>query len=324
MAVALEQDAAAGVDVDDPSLTPSPQPPGDTSREGRSRLAPLTPRRIGAIAVAWVVVTVVGLGLVVYGMGPMLEERDQRNLLGDYRTAIYQASQEAFGIGGVDEVTEAPAVGDPVAIVEINSIRFRQVAVEGVGPQQTRRGPGHVPGTAGPGQPGNSVIVGRKTGFGGQFSQLDELGRGDEIVVITTQGKSLYKVTSVEERSVSGGSEKVYGPSDDDRLTLVTSNSVWPWSTNPATVVTAKLKTIAFHPTPQGGRTGDLDGRGRDGSALAPVFLAVIAYACAAAGAVLLYRRTRPRSAYLMSAPLLVVATVLLAEASARLLPAWF
>jgi hypothetical protein len=39
---------------------------------------------------------------------------------------------------------------------------------------------------------------------------------------------------------------------------------------------------------------------------------------------VLLYRRTRPRSGYLMSAPLLVVSIVLVAEVSARLLPAWF
>jgi hypothetical protein len=52
--------------------------------------------------------------------------------------------------------------------------------------------------------------------------------------------------------------------------------------------------------------------------------LAFLGYALAGAAAVVLYRRTRPRSAYLMTAPLLVVATVLIAEAAARLLPAWF
>jgi sortase A len=322
MAVAVEPDVAGSEPA---GIGPSEaQPSRDVSAAGRSRLAPITLRRIGLVAAAWLLITVIGVGLVVYGMGPMLEERDQRVLLSDYRAEIEKAANEAFGLPGVQEVTEAPGVGDPVAIVEVNAIDFRQVVVEGVGPQQTRRGPGHVPGTAGPGQPGNSAIVGRKSGFGGQFSQLDELGRGDEIVVITTQGRSLYKVTRVGQRHVPRGDEEVFGPSEDDRLTLVTSSSVMPWATNPATVVVAKLDTVAFHPTPQGGRTSDQDGRDRDGSALAPVFLAVLGYACAAAAAVLLYRRTRPRSAYLMSAPLLVVATVLVAEASARLLPAWF
>jgi hypothetical protein len=43
----------------------------------------------------------------------------------------------------------------------------------------------------------------------------------------------------------------------------------------------------------------------------------------AVAAAVVLYRRARPRSAYLLTAPPLVVATILTAEAVARLLPAW-
>lgn len=290
----------------------------------RPRLAPFTPRRMVAVALAWVLVTVAGIGLVVYGVGPMLEERDQRHLLGEYRAEIEQAANEAFGLPGIEEETEAPAVGDPVAIVEINDVDLRQVVVEGVGPQQTRRGPGHVPGTAGPGQPSNSVIVGRKTAFGGPFSQLDEVRRGHEIVVVTTQGESLYEVTEVDERKVSRGDREVFGPSDDDRLTLVTSGSTVPWATDPATVVVAELETVAFEPTPQGGRTRQHDGRQRDGNGLAPVLLAMIGYGCAWAAAVLLYRRTRPRSAYLISAPLLVVSTVLIAEASARLMPAWF
>jgi sortase A len=105
---------------------------------------------------------------------------------------------------------------------------------------------------------------------------------------------------------------------------MVTSDSASPLSRNPAVVVVAKMETRPFEPTPQGGRTESQDGRGGDGSALAVVTLAAMGYMAAATAAVLLYRRTRPRSAYLMTAPLLVVATVLIAEASARLLPAWF
>jgi sortase A len=312
----------------------------------------------------------VGVGLVIYGLGPMLEQRDQRHLLADYRVEVEQAANEAFGLPGVEEITEAPEPGAPVAIVEIPSIDLRQVIVEGVGPQQTRHGPGHVPGTAGPGQPGNSAIVGRQGAFGGPFSEIDRLERGDEIVVTTTQGQSLYIVaderhgqlrpapddssppeveapaddeaadpdattTTTEPDDDADGSavelperltvDAVYGPSEnDDRLTLITSSSAWPLATNPATVVVAQMETRPFEPTPQNGRNETHDGRDGDSSALAPFVLAFLGYALAGAAAVVLYRRTRPRSAYLMSAPLLVVATVLIAEAAARLLPAWF
>ena len=52
--------------------------------------------------------------------------------------------------------------------------------------------------------------------------------------------------------------------------------------------------------------------------------LAVLAYLVAVGAAVVLYpRRARPRSAYLLTAPPLVAATILTAEAVARLLPAW-
>jgi len=340
-------------------------------------LLPFTPRRIAGVAAVWLLVTLFGAGLVVYGLGPLLEQRDQRHLLADYRVEIRQAANEAFGLPGVEEITDAPEPGDAVAIVEIPSIDFRQVVVEGVGPQQTRHGPGHVPGTAGPGQPGNSAIVGRQGAFGGPFSELDDLERGDEIVVTTVQGQSLYLVSDERKGTLSSAPaeddapaeapaddeavdpaadtittvaddepsadrdegddvpsveladrltiDEVYGPSrNDDRLTLITSGSSSPLSTNPAKVVVAQMETQPFEPTPQGGRSATHDGRDGDSSALATFVLAFFGYAAAGAAAVLLYRRTRPRSAYLMSAPLLVVATVLIAEAAARLLPAWF
>jgi sortase A len=318
-----EHPGAADTRARPPEPAEASAPRAGAGRDRAPRVT-VTPAWLAAIGVAWVLVTVVGASLVVYGLGPMLEQRDQRHLLDSYRADIQQTANEAFGLPGVEAVTDAPTPGDPVAIVEIDAIRFRQVVVEGVGPQQTRRGPGHVPGTAGPGQPGNSAIVSRRAGFGGPFSQLDELEPGDEIGVITTQGQSVYRVRDVGRRRLPQGAAEIFGPSEDDRLTLVTSGSAAPWSTNPATVVVAELEGRPFEPTPQGGRTGDQDGRERDSSAAAPALLAILGYAAAAAAAVLLYRRTRPRSGYLMSAPLLVVSIVLVAEASARLLPAWF
>lgn len=340
-------------------------------------LAPLTPRRIAVAVAAWLVVSLVSVVLVLYGVGPMLEQRDQRALLQEYRTDIRQSADEELSLQVGGPETEAPDFGSPVAILDIGRLHFEQVVVEGVGPQQTRHGPGHVPGTAGLGQPGNSAVVARRSAFGGLFGDLGSLRRGTEILVTTTQGQSVYEVvtvrtarlrtdeeavtsytdatsttTSAPERALEDeegrepsserstttttapaepalprgalSTEDVYGPSEDDRLTLVTSASRAPWATDRATVVVARMRDRPFEPTPQNGRTQDDDGRSSDPSAWAPLLLAGLAYLVAVAAAVMLYRRARPRSAYLLTAPPLLAAVVLTAETVARLLPAWF
>ena len=327
---------------------------------------------------AWLVVTVVAVGLVAYGVGPMLQQRDQRALLREYRTEIRQSANEQVSLVLDEKPSRAPDPGDPVAILDAGGLHVEQVVVEGVGPQQTRRGPAHVPGTAAPGQPGNSAVVARHSAFGGSFTDLAELEPGDFILITTTQGQTVYETTEVHEdvrllsddqgsgppptfaetTTTTAGdegaasssttsttaadaadaaedddallpsgalsTEDLYGPSPDDRLTLVTSASRLPWATDRATVVVALLQGDPFEPTPQNGRNAGDDGRSHDDGAAAPFALALVAYAVAAVSAVVLYRRARPRSAYLLTAPPLLAATVLTAEAVARMLPAWF
>jgi sortase A len=349
------------------------EPPRETG--GGRPPRPVTPGWIAGAAAAWVAVSAVVVVLVLYGVGPLLEQRAQSALIGDYRADIRQASFQSEGLAGIELPTRAPETGAPVAIVDIPDLQIEQVVVEGVGPRQTRRGPGHVPGTAGPGQPGNSAVVARRTAYGGAFRQLGRLERGDRILVTTTQGQSVYEVTDLRSAPVATDSGQapaptttttaapittttgaadpaasgapapttttttprpratlpdrdlttadLYGPSPDDRLTLVTAASSRPWSTELATVVVATMRSQPFAPTPQNGRTAADDGRSADGGAGAPLTLAVFAYLAAVGAAVVLYRRARPRSAYLMTAPPLVAATMLAAEAAARLLPAW-
>jgi sortase A len=355
----------------DEAAPPAPET-GSGARSPRPGPRPLTPARIGVAVLVWLVVTATVIALVIYGVGPLLEQRDQDALLDDYRQQIEYASNREFTVVDAAVPIEAPSTGTPVAIIDIPDIGVEQVVVEGVGPQQTRKGPGHVPGTAGPGQPGNSAIVARRSAFGGVFRQLDHLERGDEILVTTTQGQSVYDVTTVRTASIGDGDQSatlseapaeqtttstgdpaapvraddpaaastttaspalpsgdltiddLYGPSEDDRLTLVTSVSLVPWSTDRASVVVAELKDIPFEPTPQGGRTDASDGRSADPSAWAPLALAGAFYLIAIVAAVVLYRRARPRSAYLLTAPPILAATMLVAEATARTLPAWF
>lgn len=58
-----------------------------------------------------------------------------------------------------------------------------RVVVEGVGVSDLKKGPGHYPRTALPGQLGNVVISGHRTTYGAPFRHLDQLDAGDPIVV---------------------------------------------------------------------------------------------------------------------------------------------
>jgi sortase A len=332
----------------------------------------VTPRWIALGVAIWLAVTFLAVVLVLYGVGPLIEQREQTAALSAYRTQIRHAAAESQGLVGVEVPTQAPEPGTPVAIMDVGGIHLEQVVVEGVGPQQTRGGPGHVPGTAAPGQPGNSAIVARRSAFGGPFRRLGRLERGDEILVTTTQGQTIYVVTTVVSAPVAdapatapvttttvpadaatdavtdaaasdaaappttvrprtrleipaGGltTEDLYGPTPDDRLTLVTSASSWPWATSRATIVVARMDSRPFAPTPQGGQTADDDGRGADSGVGAPLALALGAYLVAVGVAIVLYRLARPRSAYLLTAPPLAAGILLTAEAVARLFPAW-
>lgn len=345
--------------VEDPLDAPAPVDQPTPVEPADAPPAPVTARRIAVLALVWVAITVLGIVLVLANVGPLLEQREQRQLLDQYRTEIRQAANESFGLPGATAPTTASDVGDPVAIIDSSDLRLRQVAVEGASARQTTGGPGHVVGTAGPGQPGNSVIVGRRALFGGPFGSIDTLEQGDRILVTTTQGQSVYVVGHVGQHRIrssaeaaetastpstnlpaSTGSassrskkallpkgalteEQVFGPSDDDRLTLVTSASGNPTATDQAQVVVAKLDGLPFTPTPQGGRTSTGTGRTSSGGASAGLILALLAYSAAVVAAMAAYRRLPWRSAYLLSAPVLVALTVVLAEQVGRMLPAW-
>ena len=376
--------------------TESVEPDEQIETEVEETAAPVQRLSTGPLVALWCVIAVVIFGLVLYVIEPLFQERDQGMLLDNYRTSIDKAANQATGLQGVEVPTVAPAFGSPVSVLEIGSLGLQTVVVEGVDSATTRVGPGHVPGTAAPGQPGNSVIVGRRTMFGGTFGDLSSMTIGDEIIVTTTQGQTLYQVTDVGgseltpdaspitapvvaaptttttstttttapavegaaptetvppvaevpvdaaaaeatgestattfasvESSLTGGKlplNSLYGTSTDDRLTLVTSASAFPWNSAEAEVVVAVMIGKPFAPTPQNGRMADQTGNTGDTTAWPIVLLSMIFLVATIAGTVLLYRRSSPRVAYLLTVPPLVVFAILAAESFSRLLPAW-
>jgi sortase A len=319
----------------DTSADPSRQPRGTEGvadptdaaapRGGPTPAAPRDlPRVSPAGAIRWTAVGVLVLlvaGIaVVYGLGPLTHQRDQRHLMRSYRTALDHAAAEVNTFEGVQPATSPPATASPVGVLEIGRLGLQEVVVEGVGPAETALGPGHVPGTAGLGQPGNAAVVGRRSGFGGVFAHLDHLRRGDQIVVTTTEGQTVYTVRSVHTGAVT---DTIYDPSAGNRLTLVTSASALPWSSARAVLVVATMSSPPFAPTPEQSRSASQDGRSGDGSSGAPLALALLALVAVLAAAVALYRHASARVAYLVSTAPLIVFSILAAEAASRLLPAW-
>ena len=97
--------------------------------------------------------------------------------------------------GGPVLVAESPPPdGDAVGRIRIPAAGVDWTVVEGVSPGDLRRGAGHMPGTAIPGQPGNAVISGHRTTYGAPFFHLERLVPGDLITVTTVAGTHAYQV----------------------------------------------------------------------------------------------------------------------------------
>jgi sortase A len=118
--------------------------------------------------------------------------------------------------------------GRAIAYLQIPRLGTNLVVAEGDSPQQLRSGPGHRMGTPLPGDVGNSVIAGHRSGWGGSFNNLDQLQTGDYIVVQLpwligndgTPRTGVFKVTSIQ--GASSSDVQPFAPSTDRRITIVT------------------------------------------------------------------------------------------------------
>ena len=168
----------------------------------------------------------------------------QQDLRNRFDRALAEARATHHGSSRVP--IRYPAVGDPVAIIAIPTIGLDQVVVEGVGTAQLAVGPGHYPGTALPGQPGNSGIAGHRTTHGAPFNALAELVPGDQVVLTTLQGTFRYRVT--RSLVVAPDDIAVLRPTATPQLTLTTCNP--KYSATERLVVEARLTTPPAPATP--------------------------------------------------------------------------
>jgi sortase A len=101
--------------------------------------------------------------------------------------------------------------------IEIRRIGVDVVIVEGIDAKTLRRGAGHIPGSALPGDPGNVAIAGHRDTF---FRALRDIRQDDEVTLTTLTGKYLYRVDWT--RVVGDGDSQLLSDSDESILTLVT------------------------------------------------------------------------------------------------------
>ena len=102
-------------------------------------------------------------------------------------TPVDTAGVEPVPLGAGLAVLRIPLLGED----------WHPVVIEGVDREALRRGPGHIPGTALPGEVGNFVVSGHRTTYGAPFNRFDELRPGVPVVVETADAWLTYRVTEM-------------------------------------------------------------------------------------------------------------------------------
>ena len=89
----------------------------------------------------------------------------------------------------------APEPIQEIGVIEIPKIGLRHTIFHGITMRNIDRGPSHWPGTAMPGEVGNTVFAGHRVTKTRPFRNIDQLVPGDEVVFTVAGVRSVYAVT---------------------------------------------------------------------------------------------------------------------------------
>jgi sortase A len=144
----------------------------------------------------------------------------------DLRSELQQEWTAAPAAPAKDPKKAVPkrvARGKALAVMDIPKIELdNKVLVEGVGREELRKGPGHVPSTVLPGQDGTFGVSGHRTTYGAPFYRLNELAKGDTITVVTRQAIYTYTVsrTAIVRPTDTQVLDNVDGPDGKPKATI--------------------------------------------------------------------------------------------------------
>lgn len=142
------------------------------------------------VAAAILMVTV---GSLIYGklLSPIAHARSQ---------SMLESRLASDLLNGVAPVSYPIEAGTPLGVVEVEDRGLRALFVEGTSSQELSVAAGHVTGSALPGQPGVSALMGRSSRAGAEFAHLDRVRVGDDVAVTTGQGEHTYTVVDITTR----------------------------------------------------------------------------------------------------------------------------
>ena len=158
---------------------------------------PPVPSAIAISLTSIVSLGVVALFLVVYAVGfsAAQEQRGQHQLYAQFRGLLDPDSPIAPATGG----TIAPHT--PIAMINAGAAGMhRLIVVEGTSSADLLDGPGHLRDTPLPGQPGDSVLVGKDLTSGGPFRHLTSFAAGDAAHADHRPGVFTYRVLDVRRK----------------------------------------------------------------------------------------------------------------------------
>ena len=174
-------------------------------------------RRRTALALALLAAGLVltGYSGSAYARGWLAQERARSAW--DARVARLAVEQGRRSVEGAS--LAEPGVGTPVARLVIPAIGLDDIVLEGVDDRTLNGGPGHLPGSAFPGDSGNAILSAHRDRH---FRKLGALRAGDTIVTYSGQDSVQWRVVS---RKVVSRWAPVLRSS---KLPLLTLTTCWP------------------------------------------------------------------------------------------------
>lgn len=157
-------------------------------------------RSVGETCITAGVILLLFVAYELWGTGAYT--RHQQDVLSKQLAKSWSSSANA----SADVTHEQVHLGEGIALIRIPRLGkgYHYVIVEGVSVEDLRKGPGHYPGTALPGEVGNFVVSGHRTTYLAPFNGIGELRVGDQILIDTKASQFVYQVTQ----------KKIVDPSD--------------------------------------------------------------------------------------------------------------
>jgi len=135
------------------------------------------------------------LSALLLVFGAFLLGRGAREILDSQLGQSVASTQFHRSASSHSAANRGPQLGEPVAKLAIPRLGTELYVFEGTDDKDLRLGPGHMPGTALPGQKGNCVIAGHRDTH---FRVLQKIRQGDDITLETGGGRFVYTVDRTE------------------------------------------------------------------------------------------------------------------------------